>query len=98
MAATVSRRQTMRDRFHLTISGACRLLAGAALVFVSHIAAARAQSPTLEQLLSGVVHIKAQINPDGRTAESLGREREGSGIVIDDNGLVLTIGYLMVEA
>jgi S1-C subfamily serine protease len=29
---------------------------------------------------------------------NLGREREGSGIVIDQNGLVLTIGYLMVEA
>ena len=29
---------------------------------------------------------------------NLGREREGSGIVIDESGLVLTIGYLMVEA
>jgi S1-C subfamily serine protease len=29
---------------------------------------------------------------------NLGREREGSGILIDENGLVLTIGYLMVEA
>jgi len=30
--------------------------------------------------------------------QSLGREREGSGIVIDEDGLVFTIGYLMVEA
>ncbi len=89
----------MRIRRGLTaISGAVRLLAGAALVFASQVAAAQAQSPTLEQLLSGVVHIKTHITPDGRTAENLGREREGSGIVIDDNGLVLTIGYLMVEA
>jgi S1-C subfamily serine protease len=80
------------------ISGALRLSAGAALVFAFHATAAQAQSPTLEQLLSGVVHIKTQITPDGRTAENLGREREGTGIVIDDNGLVLTIGYLMVEA
>lgn len=58
----------------------------------------RAQSPSLEQLLSGVVHIKTFINPDGRTVENLGREREGTGIVIDDNGLIVTIGYLMVEA
>jgi S1-C subfamily serine protease len=28
----------------------------------------------------------------------MGREREGSAIVIDGNGLILTIGYLMVEA
>jgi S1-C subfamily serine protease len=80
------------------ISGVCAMLAGV-LVLALHVTAAQAQPPlTLEQLLSGVVHIKTQITPDGRTAENLGREREGTGIVIDDNGLVLTIGYLMVEA
>jgi serine protease Do len=57
-----------------------------------------AQAPSLEQLLSGVVYVKTFITPDGRTTENLGREREGTGIVIDSNGLVLTIGYLMVEA
>jgi S1-C subfamily serine protease len=88
----------MRDRSGLTtVIGACKLLAGMALVVASQIAA-QAQSPTLEQLLSGVVHIKTFITPDGLTTENLGREREGTGIVIDDNGLVLTIGYLMVEA
>ena len=45
-----------------------------------------------------MVRIKTFINPDGRTVPNLGREREGSGIVIDSDGLVLTIGYLMVEA
>ncbi len=59
---------------------------------------ARAESLSLDELLSGVVHIKTFINPDGNTRESLGREREGTGIVIDNSGLVLTIGYLMVEA
>jgi serine protease Do len=53
---------------------------------------------SLDELLSGVVQIKTFINPDGYTRESLGREREGTGIVIDNAGLVLTIGYLMVEA
>jgi S1-C subfamily serine protease len=53
---------------------------------------------SLNELLSGVVGVKTFINPDGYTRESLGREREGTGIVIDDAGLVLTIGYLMVEA
>jgi S1-C subfamily serine protease len=61
-------------------------------------AAGRAQDVAFDELLSGVVRIKTFINPDGRTLESLGRDREGSGIVIDDNGLVLTIGYLIVEA
>jgi S1-C subfamily serine protease len=45
-----------------------------------------------------VVRIKTHINPEGRTIEGLGREREGSGVLIDSDGLVLTIGYLMVEA
>ena len=55
-------------------------------------------SQSFADMLSGVVRIKTFINPDGRTLESLGKDREGSGIVIDDSGLVLTIGYLMVEA
>src|SRR3974390_1292183 len=53
---------------------------------------------SLDELLSGVVRIKTFLNPHGYPRESLGREREGTGIVIDDAGLVLTIGYLMVEA
>lgn len=73
-------------------------LASAFVFFVVTAPASQAQSPQLRQLLSGVVHLKTFINPDGRTAQSLGREREGSGIVIDNDGLILTIGYLMVEA
>jgi S1-C subfamily serine protease len=59
---------------------------------------AGAQGASVEQLLSGVVRIKTFINPDGRTSETLGREREGSGIVIGSDGLIVTIGYLVVEA
>jgi S1-C subfamily serine protease len=59
---------------------------------------AQAQSPALDDVLSGIVRIKTFINPDGRTVTNLGRERDGSGIVIDQSGLILTIGYLMVEA
>ena len=57
-----------------------------------------AQSTRIEELVSAVVRIKTHVNPEGRTVEGLGREREGSGIIIDNDGLVLTIGYLMVEA
>lgn len=58
----------------------------------------RADPASLDDLLSAVVHIKTSINPDGRSVENLGREREGTGIIIDSDGLILTIGYLMVEA
>ena len=59
---------------------------------------ASAQRSSADELLAPVVRIKTVINPDARTTQNLGREREGSGIVIDENGLILTIGYLMVEA
>ena len=61
-------------------------------------ATAQAQRTTLDDLVAAVVRIKTVINPDGTSVSNLGREREGSGIVIDESGLVLTIGYLMVEA
>src|SRR5262245_38939764 len=56
------------------------------------------QTTTLNDIVSAVVRIKTFINPDGRSVSNLGREREGSGILLDESGLVLTIGYLMVEA
>jgi len=57
-----------------------------------------AQARDLDDLLTAVVRVKTSIEPDGRTVATLGREREGSGVLIDTDGLVLTIGYLMVEA
>jgi S1-C subfamily serine protease len=74
------------------------VLLTAGLAVLASVAAAPAQKTTLDELVSSVVRIKTHINPDGRTVEGLGREREGSGVVIDDKGLVLTIGYLMTEA
>ena len=73
------------------------LLAIPGLILLS-AATAHAQKLATDELLSGVVAVKTFINPDGRTVEYLGREREGSGVVIDDQGLIVTIGYLMVEA
>ena len=59
---------------------------------------APAETGSLEELISAVVKIKTHINPEGRTVQGLGRDREGTGILIDADGLILTIGYLMVEA
>jgi S1-C subfamily serine protease len=77
------------------LAGLAKVLLTLAVVVASGSAPAQT---SLEDLVSAVVRIKTFINPDGRTIETLGREREGSGIVIDEDGLVLTIGYLMVEA
>jgi S1-C subfamily serine protease len=51
----------------------------------------------LERTLSAVVGLHSIIPPDAFTAETLGTERAGNGVVIGD-GLVLTIGYLITEA
>jgi len=70
----------------------------AALVAALALLTARAQPASIEDLVGAVVRIKTFITPDATSITSLGREREGSGILIDESGLVLTIGYLMVEA
>lgn len=72
------------------------LIAVLALITAGSVASAQPRS--LDEIVSAVVRVKAAIEPDGRTVDALGREREGSGVVIDGDGLVLTIGYLMVEA
>ena len=51
----------------------------------------------LDRALSAVVGLHSIIPADAFTAETLGTERAGNGVVIDD-GLVLTIGYLITEA
>jgi len=71
---------------------------GLALAVPEPRAQAAPPAGAIDELVSAVVRIKTFINPDGRSVGNLGREREGSGILIDDNGLILTIGYLMVEA
>lgn len=58
-----------------------------------------AQLPeSLDRALTGVVTLKSKIRADGRTTAYLGDERAGSGLIIDPSGLILTIGYLIVEA
>jgi S1-C subfamily serine protease len=54
--------------------------------------------PAVAASLPAVVGLQAKIPPDRRSAQTLGAEREGHGIVIDDEGLIVTIGYLIMEA
>lgn len=52
----------------------------------------------LDWTLSSVVGLKATAPPDAFTVASLGAERVGQGVLIDAEGTVLTIGYLITEA
>jgi S1-C subfamily serine protease len=55
-------------------------------------------SPAVSGALSAVVGLRTTIPKDRRSAQTLGTEREGHGVLIDDKGLVVTIGYLIMEA
>ena len=55
-----------------------------------------AQTPA--DILNAIVKVKASIPQDASTARILGTQREGNGVVIDERGHILTIGYLILEA
>jgi S1-C subfamily serine protease len=52
----------------------------------------------LEAALASVVGLRSHIPADAFTADALGTDRAGHGVIIRDNGLVLTVGYLITEA
>ena len=52
----------------------------------------------LDRALQSVVGLRATMPSDAFTAESLGTERAGHGVIIRSDGLLLTIGYLITEA
>src|SRR6476620_4504798 len=61
-------------------------------------AAAQTTINALARASAAVVGIKVSVDEEARSAETLGQRRTGSGVVIGADGLVLTIGYLMLEA
>ena len=52
----------------------------------------------LNAALGAVVSLKSRVPADAFSARTLGTEREGSGVIIRADGLILTIGYLVGEA
>ena len=73
-------------------SAACLL----ALILAPAAFSAEAQDQP-EDTLSAVVGVQTKIQPNARSAATLGTQRRGSGVLIRE-GFVLTIGYLVVEA
>ena len=58
----------------------------------------QAMIDALTRANQAVVGVQVTAAEGARSAESLGRQRSGSGVVIGADGLILTIGYLMLEA
>lgn len=74
------------------------------LTFLAAAHTAHAQAPrqevidALTRARQAVVGLEVKATPGASSAETLGRHRSGSGVVIGPDGLILTIGYLMLEA
>jgi S1-C subfamily serine protease len=67
-------------------------------VFLILLALPSYADPPAEEMLKAIVKIKATVPKEAFTADTLGTEREGHGVLIDAKGYILTIGYLIVEA
>ena len=87
---------------------ACYHLLLAALFALAPSAGALAATPApadpqamieaLTRANAAVVGLQVTVASGARSAETLGKQRSGSGVVSGPDGLILTIGYLMMEA
>ncbi len=76
---------------------------GLAHVFDPAFAAAPKPDPArlefdLDAHLRSVVSLQSRAPEDAFSSSYLGTEREGNGVIVGDDGLVVTIGYLIAEA
>ena len=79
------------------VTPAANAAAPAAAAAIATPEGERAARAVLEAI-DAVVRIKVTAIADARSLRTLGREREGSGILVAPSGLILTIGYLILEA
>lgn len=69
----------------------------ASVVYLPEPAAAQAE-PSIEDVFKAIVRIDTTVPDGARTRDALGATRTGHGAVIDANGLIVTIGYIVLEA
>ncbi|WP_198038177.1 S1C family serine protease [Skermanella stibiiresistens] len=90
-------RQLGRHLGHVLVWGMLAATSSASTI-TSPARAQEARAPDVAAMTRSVVGVKATVPSNARSAESLGTERSGSGVVIDGSGLIVTIGYLIMEA
>jgi serine protease Do len=91
----------------MPVLSAARAVAGSICLFLLFATGARAAVPppneqqaidALTRAVDAVVGVQVTAAEGARSAQTLGRQRSGSGVVIGPDGLILTIGYLILEA
>lgn len=80
-------------------------LVAAFLLGALPLQAATVQPPTAQEMIAAlaranasVVGVRVLVDEEAQSAKTLGQQRRGSGVMIAPDGLILTIGYLMLEA
>ncbi len=68
------------------------------LLLSSHFNAPAHAATGTHERLAAIVQVDSVVPSNARTAAGLGTNRTGTGVVIDDQGLILTIGYVILEA
>lgn len=68
------------------------------LAFVLPAFPGPAAAQAADDVLAAVVRVEVKVDAQARSAASLGTERRGNGVLIREDGLILTIGYLINEA
>jgi S1-C subfamily serine protease len=76
----------------------CRTVLAILLLLGGPAAVAAEPGGELARRLEAIVRVHADVPAEARTAAYLGTTRDGAGVVIDDAGLIVTIGYLITEA
>jgi serine protease Do len=86
------------NRWFLPLLLACLPGLNAAQAATVHPAPAQAMMDALARANAAVVGVQVTASPEARSLETLGPRRSGSGVLIGPDGLILTIGYLLLEA
>jgi len=85
-------------RFRSRPGVACAAVLASLLMLLAAGAPALRAAEPVPPAVEAVVKVRTFVAPEARTAKTLGTTREGNGVVIDADGLVVTIGYLIIEA
>lgn len=89
---------TRRILLRTATTFALALAAAGGLHAAPQAPAYQAMMDALTRAHAAVVGVQVVAAEGAQSAASLGRERMGSGVVIGPDGLILTIGYLLLEA
>ena len=74
-----------------------KYISAVSLLFFASNSYAEITKEKVQRYYESIVSVRSLVPPEARTAASLGVEREGNGVAIDENH-ILTIGYIVLES